>query len=294
MFTPTEIEVAEILVNFPTQVLELERKRGFPFTWGRKKKRSAISVTPSTSLSLPLPPLKPEASSSPATPLSFSPSESDDNPTLARRNVSLKRKREHYLKRVEELTKDNELLKGEIKNVKCYYDRLKDFNLKLKARKQELSLGPNQVQKQVELQSPGAVQDVPLMVNQTAGPPQMSEGEEGVTEACGRGTTSLGAPSSSGSANSNSNGGYDVGPIGIPDLNIPLEESESYESLDGNGNVINKELSRAIAAQARQNRLLIYSRNNRSPYKPRWAMITVHDRGSMRENGKPRVPQSPQ
>ncbi|KAJ1387642.1 hypothetical protein SESBI_39833, partial [Sesbania bispinosa] len=264
MFSPTETEVAEILVNFSTQVLELERKSGFPFTWGRKKKRSVISVTPSTSLSLPLPPLKPEASSSPATPLSFSPSESDDNPTLARRNVSLKRKREHYLKRLEELTKDNELLKGEIKNVNCYYDRLKGFNLKLKARKQELSLGPSRVRKQLELQSPDAVQDVPVMVNQTAGPPQMSGGEEGVTEVCGRGTTSSGAPSSSGSANSNSNGGgYDVGPIGIPDLNIPLEESEeAYEALDGNGNVINRELSRAIAAQARQNRLLIYRFKN--------------------------------
>jgi len=77
-----ENQVAEILVKLPTLILEFECGRGIlPQSWGRKKKRSAISVNP-----------KAEEASSPATPLSFSPSESDENPTsLFRRNVSLKR-----------------------------------------------------------------------------------------------------------------------------------------------------------------------------------------------------------
>ncbi|KAK7352243.1 hypothetical protein VNO80_17662 [Phaseolus coccineus] len=242
-----ENQVAEILVKLPTLILEFECGRGIlPQSWGRKKKRSTISVNP-----------KAEEASSPATPLSFSPSESDENPTsLFRRNVSLKRKREHCLKIIQDLTKDNDLLSGEIKNVKCYFEKLKDYNLKLKAKKQELSHGPRQgvmVQKQPQqqLQFPGVAHHPTLILNQTP---------FGLT------TTLSGVPPLSSN---------DVGPIGIPDLNLPLEESMSVEfceQLDVNVSVANRNLSRAMAAQARQNRLHIYRfKNSIGISKPRYS-----------------------
>ncbi|CAJ1973214.1 unnamed protein product [Sphenostylis stenocarpa] len=240
-YSTRETEVADILVEFGSLVREFECGCGTrPLSWGRKKKRSAIGVNP-----------KAEEASSPATPLSFSPSESDENPSsFFRRNVSVKRKREHCLKTIQDLTKANDLLSGEIKNVKSYFDKLKDTNLKLKAMKQKLSNGPSQgviVQKQPQpqpqLQFPAVAHHPPMIFNQTA---------------CGVATTSLGVPSSSSN---------DVGPIGIPDLNLPLDESmtmEFCESLDVNVNVsvANKNLSRAMAAQARQNRIHIYRFKN--------------------------------
>lgn len=83
--TMRENEVAEILVNLPSLIWEFECGCGIlQPSWGCKRKRSAIGVDP-----------KARQASSPATPLSFSPSESDENPsTLIRtrtRNVSLKR-----------------------------------------------------------------------------------------------------------------------------------------------------------------------------------------------------------
>ncbi|XP_017435370.1 uncharacterized protein LOC108342162 isoform X3 [Vigna angularis] len=200
-YSTKENEVAEILVKLRSLILELECGHGIlPQSWGRKKKRSAISVNP-----------KAEEASSPATPLSFSPSESDENPTsLFRRNVSLKR----------------------------------------------LTHGPRQgvvvhKQPQQQPQFPGVAHHPPLISNQSA---------------CGVATTSSGVPSSSSN---------DVGPIGIPDLNLPLEESmtmEFCEPLDMSVNVANRNLSRAMAAQARQNRLHIYRfKNSIGISKPRYS-----------------------
>ncbi|RDX68872.1 hypothetical protein CR513_52092, partial [Mucuna pruriens] len=248
-----ESEVAEILVKLPSLIWEFEC--GLPFAWGCKRKRSAISSNPKAQ------------ASSPATPFSFSPSESDDNPTtLFRRNVSLKRKREHYLKIMEELTKDNDLLHGEIKNVKCYFDKLKDYNFKLKARKQELCRVPNQgdlvrTQPQLPLQFPSVAHRPPLIVNRTV---QIRDGEGVVAQqACGRATTSLAVPSLS----------NDVGPIGIPDLNLPVDESMTMDFVEAlDVSVANKNLSRAMAAQARQNRLHIYRfKNPIGITKPRYS-----------------------
>ena len=109
--------------------------------------------------------------------------------------------------------------------------------------------------------------------NQRALPsPQIRE-SEGVADAqfqnhdeasCGQPTTSFGVacPSGCGSAlgigNRNNN---DVGPFGIPDLNLPIEEEdeefmgkgvECCEALDNKNNV-----NRALAAQARQKRIQI-------------------------------------
>lgn len=135
----------------------------------------------------------------------------------------------------------------------------------------QLSLTPNQdvpVPEQPKLQSPAAAHSPPLILNQTARPPQIRDGWDGVArfqqvqQACGQPTTSFGLPSSSNDndialGNINNN----VGPIGIPDLNLlPVEEPMYCEALDVS--VANKNLSRAIAAQARQKRIQIYKVKN--------------------------------
>ncbi|KAG5033805.1 hypothetical protein AAZX31_04G023200 [Glycine max] len=255
--TMRENEVAEILVNLPSLIWEFECGCGIlQPSWGCKRKRSAIGVDP-----------KARQASSPATPLSFSPSESDENPsTLIRtrtRNVSLKRKREHYVKILQDLTKHNDLIRGEIKNVKCHNEKLKEYNLKLKARKQERSHGPSQgglvhKQPQQQFQFSGMAHHPPLILNQTAGPAQIRGGEGVVGPA--HATTSLGS--------------NDVGPIGIPDLNLPLDESMTMtmEFCDMNVSLANKDLSKTMAAQARQNMLQKYRfKNPIGISKPRYS-----------------------
>ncbi|XP_057423532.1 F-box/kelch-repeat protein At1g57790-like [Lotus japonicus] len=74
---------------------------------------------------------------SPASPLSFSRSESDEK---LKAKPSLASKREHYLRMVEledHLTKTKESLNQAIDKVKSHYDQLKKFNLKLRERKQQ-------------------------------------------------------------------------------------------------------------------------------------------------------------
>ncbi|CAL0326991.1 unnamed protein product [Lupinus luteus] len=251
--TPSENEVVQILLEFGTISLSnLESGFQFPLTWGRKRLRSAISDTPSASSSPPQPPPRKAEASSPATPLSFSPSESEDKRTLLRKNVSLKRKKDHYLKNIEELIKDNGLLHREVMNVKCHFEKLKGLNLKLKARKQELTL-PKQ---QYQLEIPTMLHSQPLILNQ----PQIRDNTEGnaiVQFQILQKTKSFGMLSSS-SLNGLGNINNIVGPIGIPDLNLlPIDEPIMGEECS-NVSVADKNLSRAIeAAQARQKRIQI-------------------------------------
>ncbi|OIV97589.1 hypothetical protein TanjilG_12346 [Lupinus angustifolius] len=241
--TPLENEVVEILTEFCTLGLSnLESGFQFPFTWGRKRLRSAISDSSSSLSPSPPPPLKAEASS-PATPFSFSPSESEDKRTLLRKNVSLKRKKDHYLKTIEGLTKDNGLLHGEVKNVKYHLNMLRDFNLKLKARKEELCLES----KPQELEITSMVHSPPLILNQT----NDTEVVPNVQFKIQQETMLLG--------NRNDN----VGPNGIPDLNLlPVEEPIMEEEFC-EVSVADKNLSRVIAAsQARLKRIQICKMKN--------------------------------
>lgn len=51
-----------------------------------------------------------------------------------------------------------------------------------------------------------------------------------------------------------------MGPKGVPDLSVSHEEFiqvDSYQPLDVNVTMVNKDLSRAMAAQARQRRIQI-------------------------------------
>ncbi|KAK4276506.1 hypothetical protein QN277_014647 [Acacia crassicarpa] len=283
MLTPQEILVSEILAQMPQLVFECEVRSSLPPAWGCRRRRSAIhlpyspshplrlrlrlSKTPSpphpatkdgvalTSDTDTLPVVK--AKASPATPLSFSPSESDEKPVVLKKKQSRKRKRDDFLRTIEELTKSKQLLQGEIDNVKRYQDDLKAFNLKLKARLGELSVGHQKENPSMNM----GLQRVDAWVNSSS----MAENQDPdqchqhvrrsvcqMGESC-QTTTSL--PSTSGSgmvANAN------MGPFGIPDLNaspddsIPVDSSQPFDL-----SIANRDVTRFMAAQARQNRIMI-------------------------------------
>ncbi|XVE69733.1 hypothetical protein DITRI_Ditri10aG0014800 [Diplodiscus trichospermus] len=168
-----ELEVANILLQLPhlNPIFESESRRRFSSTWGAKRRRSTaakeqvVSAATSSSPALKLspPPSPPRllpiniagstseaeapiekvlTSLSPATPLSFSPSESDEKPLPPKKKTSvngLKKKKEQLLEMVNDFTMRNELLKRDIENKKRFYDQQKAENLELKAKKQKLS-----------------------------------------------------------------------------------------------------------------------------------------------------------
>ncbi|CAK7346189.1 unnamed protein product [Dovyalis caffra] len=204
-FGDFEIEVAEILLDFPRLIPLSNYGSGLPFTWGGKRRRSAeanlgprravhslptsLSPSPSPILYGPVGPaittspataaaseperpitVKAEPATSPATPLSFPPSESDERPKRLKRRVSTKKRKENLLKIISQITESNELLRGEIQKVTQYYEQLKATNSLWKARKQELSMGVIKREDQLNLRQmdlgQATVQCPPAVVDQ--------------------------------------------------------------------------------------------------------------------------------
>ncbi|XP_019442429.1 PREDICTED: uncharacterized protein LOC109347163 [Lupinus angustifolius] len=277
MFIEKEIEVAQLLLDFSHVIFDLESPllSSLPFTWGCKRVRSVIQDTPSKTITCDaVPPLCQggaavdppyEVGSSPATPLSLSLIDSDDKgeKTLPCK-ASLKRKKEYYLGSIEDLTKSKASLNEEIQNVKRYSQHLSDFNLKLKARKQELSdrynssnkseakkpklengwpintpnsMAENPQHHQFQFQVSNSTQYVSLMLNQACGPSQIFNTNKAIAQFQ---TVSFPIPSHSSSEE--------------------IIHVESHQPLDMNR--INKDLNRAIAAQARQRRIQINKLKN--------------------------------
>ncbi|GAU12271.1 hypothetical protein TSUD_02380 [Trifolium subterraneum] len=270
------------------------------YSWGCKKKRSAIQNTPSSDGGAAVVPPSSDAgkaqASSPATPLSFPATESDEKTKPSKNKTSLKRKREYYLKMIEDLTKTKDSINQDIENVKRHCEQLKEFNLKLKAREKELLRinGPK-----VECKNPNLENNCPIQLNHhiiKVSVNSLAENEEkmkqqiqilnhqnkhnfGLSQICNdHPTTSLQVASSSVGRNSN------MGPLSIPDLNLSIEESvhvEICQPLDeapsSNNNNNNKDLSKVMAAQARQRRIQIFrlkkpvgnNNNNNSSTKQR-------------------------
>lgn len=145
-FDEDELLVAEVLVSLSDTILKAEASRVSRSQpcWGVRKKRSAIFAAQSDG-GEPLPtaaleergaaaaaaaPAKAEVDS-PATPLSFPRSESDEklNPS---KGTSRKRKREELLQTLKDCTERRDFLRGEIEAVRLHYDSLKSFNSELK------------------------------------------------------------------------------------------------------------------------------------------------------------------
>ncbi|XP_022772650.1 uncharacterized protein LOC111315297 [Durio zibethinus] len=156
--TGDEIEVANILLELPHLIFESESHPRFSFTWGAKRKRStatsspALKLSPSPAPSLPSniigssseteAPMEKVLTSSPASPLSFAPSESDEKPLPSKKKASvnsLKNKKEQLLEMMKDFTRHNELMKKDIENKKRFLDQQKAENMELKAKKQKLT-----------------------------------------------------------------------------------------------------------------------------------------------------------
>ncbi|KAL7128195.1 hypothetical protein ABFS83_14G299600 [Erythranthe nasuta] len=156
--TKDEITVAQILLdlNFLFSLTESLSN----FNWTCRRRRSSYDAAPplrrgpsSPSPSIRKtddgeideirPPVQTEkkksgaarTTASPDTPLSFSPSETDQHSS---KKNSKKRPREDYIEMIQGLTQRKDLLRGEIENVKKYYDKLKAYNSELKSMKQKV------------------------------------------------------------------------------------------------------------------------------------------------------------
>ncbi|XP_047982882.1 uncharacterized protein LOC125223672 [Salvia hispanica] len=133
--TEDEIAVAEILLNLKTMMLPLSESLP-DCNWGCRRKRSCLVSPPSINTIEHRKTPTTRTTASPDTPLIFSATESDDKPKhSSKKNKS--KGREDYLDLIEEETKRKKLLRGEIANVKKYYDKLKETNRRLRAMKQE-------------------------------------------------------------------------------------------------------------------------------------------------------------
>eukprot|EP00261_Vitis_vinifera_P030043 XP_010664818.1 PREDICTED: uncharacterized protein LOC104882579 isoform X2 [Vitis vinifera] len=254
-FDDNELEVSEILIQIPLIIFQAENRNRLVVPWGVRKRRSAIdpdlyppSVPSSSSPHLPGTCVGPTCDdddpqakvepSSPATPLSFSPSETDGKSKRSKKSVSSKKKKENLLKMVEDLTHQKESLMTEIENVERFYNQLKALSSELKAKKQQLNLDTAITEARVESREQDHHQQpLPLLLHDSA-------------------------PASALVANP-------MGPRVIPDLNVSPEETlgpELVASLDLNLSIAlnadTTQLNRAAAAQARKKRLQIYKVKN--------------------------------
>lgn len=136
-FSKKELEVTEILTRLHC-LFPPSNNLPFPY-WGSKRKRSCID--PSASLSSPRIGNKTHVeveASSPTTPLSFSPSDSDSKSKNFRKRA-IKKKTINQLKDIViALSAQGEQLKHEVSKVKGYHEKLRSVNLQLKTRKLEL------------------------------------------------------------------------------------------------------------------------------------------------------------
>ncbi|MCD7463600.1 hypothetical protein HAX54_050911 [Datura stramonium] len=168
-FDEAEIEVSDILLNLKALIEESEsRSRVPPLSPSSKRRRSDRSLDFNSSLpdsvernsqveeeeeedgdNVEIEPksvkLKSEATS-PDTPLSFSPRESADEPkqySSDNEKSSERKTRDKLMRKIEKLTRCREVLRGELENVRSYYDSQKAYNLELKAKREKVMTNLN-------------------------------------------------------------------------------------------------------------------------------------------------------
>ncbi|KAE8704206.1 hypothetical protein F3Y22_tig00110458pilonHSYRG00228 [Hibiscus syriacus] len=250
--TEEEITVANIML----ELSQSELRRRFDFTWGSSKgRRSTCSKSRFAAASFPTPKPSPQPqpkspspsskvvgsayatlgplekallTSSPATPLYFPHSESDEkHPAPPKRKPhvnNLKKKKEQLLEIIEDFTRHNELLKKEIEHKKRFYDQQKSENMELKAKKLKISMAAGNTNRGENLHQQ------PLMMEMHKNPEYPIGGMIcWVTSNIG-GTSKL-----------NDN----VGPLGVIDLNVSPEEAFGFDP---------ETATKARAAQARLKR----------------------------------------
>ncbi|XP_019156315.1 PREDICTED: uncharacterized protein LOC109153037 isoform X2 [Ipomoea nil] len=244
LFDDDEIEVANILLDLRNLIRQSDvrlKLRGFTLSWGCKRRRSNTNRSATVSPPPPPPPTTagvnspspspppPEDSHadpeipaiktevlSPATPLSFSPSESsDEKPVIvSSRKHSKKRTREEWMKNLDELNQCKEALIGQLETVRAYYNKQMAYNLELKAKKQEI-LSISQKVEEPSGPDTRAGQGYPQYENPIIIDPL---GQRYQYQFVQNGPRQDLVSAQNGM-------GYVLGPIGIPDLNVSPEET---------------------------------------------------------------------
>ncbi|KAG5543016.1 hypothetical protein RHGRI_015938 [Rhododendron griersonianum] len=270
LFTGYEIEIADVLLHLPNLIYEPKSPYRFSVNWMSKRRRSAINSSPYQSPSVQVkretdegrPRIKAEASS-PATPLSFSPSESDGKSKDSIKKVSNKREREEWIGIIDGLVQQRELLRGEIETVKSYFNKLQAVNWELKAKKKELQfyLGNPHLEKSLNL---GMKLNQPIMQS----PMIQNQDHPQIHSMIHRQPFILDWTAYKSSSDTSRNLQYrhgqmpqlkvkSVGPLGIPDLNVAAAEEtfgvDAPQPLDRFRALTE---SRAKAAEARRRRMI--------------------------------------
>lgn len=231
-----EIEVVKILLDLENLVRE---RQYCSVIWGSKKRRSNRRIDSSSSPVVNSsssskidgneiePKIKAEVTSpaSPATPLSFSPSESDEKSKHSSRRSYKRKTREELMDKIKQLSQCRESLTGEVENVRNYYNNQKAYNMKLKAMKEEVTRMVNFQGGGVNLgqlySNPGIEpnRQQPFIMDQVASR----------SEAIHRFQYPLGQLQQAQHLYSN---GLGPGPMGLPDLNVKVEEAFALDQFD--------------------------------------------------------------
>ncbi|KAL6527466.1 hypothetical protein OROGR_016556 [Orobanche gracilis] len=198
------------------------------------------------------------AAVSPTTPLLFSPSESVENSKHLPERTSRKRSNEDYIDIIEGLTQSRDVIRGEVENVKKFYNKLQAYNSELKAMKHEvINNFPRKEEPRLEIISGGGInygtgltqifriQMSPHQRPYVADPTAQQKLQYPIgpiqTRFC---------LSNNGATCGDRVG---MGPLGI-DLNFPAEEAFG-ETLDAS-NVVSDERSRFAEARRKRRRLM--------------------------------------
>ncbi|OMO75396.1 hypothetical protein COLO4_26143 [Corchorus olitorius] len=283
-FSRDDFEVAKILKELPYLILDYESRPRIPFSWGAKRKRSALAKEDFPVKSLPpvkIPPPSPELpsssvlvlssevaaekvlTSSPATPLSFSPSESDEKPLPSQKRAS-----------------SVNALKRDIENKKLCLDQQKAKNMELKAKKEELSLSILKANEPplepMEIESilgvhhhqqiiSAKMYQQPLKMDQTVWKLAMNSNPEYPYNNNNSRMISWSNSNSGGLSKVHDN----IGPLGLLDLNVSAEEAYGFSSPAPVDPIYT---AKARAAAARSNRIKICRSKSQfnSAYKARY------------------------
>ncbi|GAB4852525.1 hypothetical protein Ancab_016740 [Ancistrocladus abbreviatus] len=249
-FTDDDYEVADIFVELEYLFLKSEPPYKLPSDWGCKKRRSAIDPPalpphPATTTTTAM-----GSTTSPSTPLSFSPSEPDCKSQPSKRKLT-KRSMEELQKLFYELTQERATLMEEFENISLRLDALKAEKSKLESLKRKLGVHHTNAEKADEEGENEARLEACERVN-------LAKGAGLFNEVFGQTQPTMGLdklrnplldshtrqlpypPYQAAGVVINRTAGIeaefhcrDRGPLGLPDLNVSIEESCSAMEMEG-------------------------------------------------------------
>lgn len=244
-FQGKELEVCDILLDLESLFVQSNQDNcaEVPF-WGNKKRRSSKAASSSSPSLPPHHPIETNTkvddkveAPSPATPLSFSPGESDEKP----KHSYKKKGKEELMGIIQELTQSRDILKGEVERVRNYYNQLQIHNTELKAWKQKILVKKEEKFKKISLKNNGVSFGQHFGISSYE--QQQQQQYYAMNQYPHHQQYGQLFPSSS-SAQSASSLRQPIGPRGIPDLNVSAEEAfgvDTFQPSDHHNMMITRE-----------------------------------------------------